>query len=108
MPLQSPASKQYPLRYTVSMHRETSDIDDLGVENWHDKTRAQRIRKSLPSKLTITMFGCSPMLESAPGSAEADDVAKPTTSSEPPSAVRVSSNQDLPIAVHERTSNFCT
>ncbi|CAL1160551.1 unnamed protein product, partial [Cladocopium goreaui] len=105
VPLQAPASHQFPLRYTVCLHRETSAIHDLGLENWHESTRAQRIRKCIPCKLIITMFGCSPEIESAPAKEVADDAEKTMAPSEPPTAIRVSGNQGLPAAVHERTSN---
>ena len=38
VPLQAPPSSQFPLRYSISMHRETSAIHDLGVEDWHQIT----------------------------------------------------------------------
>ena len=106
VPLQAPASHQFPLRYTVCLHRETSAIHDLGLENWHESTRAQRIRKCIPCKLIITMFGCSPEIESAPAKEVADDAEKTMAPSEPPTAIRASGNQGLPAAVHERTSNI--
>ena len=106
VPLQAPASHQFPLRYTVCLHRETSAIHDLGLENWHESTRAQRIRKCVPCKLIITMFGCSPEIESAPAREVADDAERPMIPSEPPTAVRASGSQGLPVAVHERTSNI--
>ena len=79
---------------------------DLGLENWHESTRAQRIRKCVPCKLIITMFGCSPEIESAPAREVADDAERPMIPSEPPTAVRASGSQGLPVAVHERTSNI--
>jgi hypothetical protein len=106
VPLQAPASHQFPLRYTVCLHRETSAIHDLGLENWHESARAQRIRKCVPCKLTITMFGCSPEIESAPAREVVDDAEKPLVLSEPPTAVRASGSQGLPVAVHERTCNI--
>ena len=113
VPLHAPSSHHAPLRYTVSIHRTTSQVHDLGVEDWHKSTRAQRIRKSIPSKLTVTMFGHLPNLEQADVPARESipaDVPVPLSnvppeSVEPPSAVRATGNQNLPIAVQDRTSN---
>ena len=95
------------------MHRETSVVHDLGSENWHNCTRAQRIRKGVPSKLTLTMFGQAPSTESTPvPGTESMPIAvpsgapvEPSTGAEPPSAVRASGSQNLPLAVHARSSN---
>ena len=114
VPLHAPSSHHAPLRYTVSIHRVTSQIHDLGVEDWHKSTRAQRIRKSVPSKLTVTLFGYLPSPESAevpsresePTNALAKSPEVPEGNVEPPSAVRATGNQNLPFAVHARTSNI--
>jgi len=112
VPLHAPSSHQCPLRHTVCMHRETSVVHDLGSENWHNCTRAQRIRKGVPSKLTLTMFGQAPSTESTPvPGTESMPIAvpssapvEPSTGAEPPSAVRASGSQNLPLAVHARSS----
>ena len=114
VPLHAPSSHHAPLRYTVSIHRVTSQIHDLGVEDWHKSTRAQRIRKSVPSKLTVTLFGYLPSSESAevpsresePPDALAKSPEVPEGNVEPPSAVRATGNQNLPFAAHARTSNI--
>ena len=59
-PLLAPPSRDFPIRRTISTHRQTGEISDSGNEEWHNLTRSQRIRKSIPSKLTITMFGSLP------------------------------------------------
>eukprot|EP00435_Cladocopium_sp_Y103_P014084 s526_g3.t1 len=109
VPLHAPPSHQFPLRYTVCMHRETSEIFDFGIEDWHQKTRAQRIRKNIPSKLTITLFGSAPNNESAhvPVPAPVPDASfdEVKAMTEPMSAVRASGHIGLPTAVHARTSN---
>ena len=56
-PVNAPMSQHAPWRHVMSLHRETGKIHDLGCHGWHQMTRAQRIAKSLPSRLTITMFG---------------------------------------------------
>ena len=107
VPLHAPSSHEYPLRYTICTHRQTGDIHDLGLENWHNATRAQRIRKSIPSHITLTIFGSAPMSDSAPAALpdKGIDMSDPAGSIEPSSAVRAKGNQDLPVAVHARTSN---
>lgn len=59
VPILAPTSKEFPIRRTICTHRKTSEIHDLGSEDWHNLTRNQRIRKSVPSRLTITIFGSS-------------------------------------------------
>ena len=56
-PVNAPPSQQAPWRHVLSLHRETGKIHNLGYHNWHHMTRAQRIAKSIPSRLTITIFG---------------------------------------------------
>ena len=57
VPIHAPASHGCPIRHTVCLHRHTNQIHDLGPENWHNMTRARRIRNCIPSKMTITVFG---------------------------------------------------
>ena len=95
------------------MHRETSAVHDLGSENWHNCTRAQRIRKGIPSKLTLTMFGQTPSTESMPvpgtesmpNAVPSSAPVEPSAGAEPTSAARASGSQNLPLAVHARSSN---
>ena len=105
VPLLAPPTHQFSLRYTVSLHQETSKIHDLGLENWHACTRAQRIRKSIPSHLTITMFGSVPDSESVPTEIREPGLGETRTTDEPESAVRATGSQNLPLAVHERSSS---
>ena len=53
----APASQQAPWRQTISIHRTTGELHDLGCHDWSRLTRAQRIAKSIPSRLTLTVFG---------------------------------------------------
>ena len=106
IPLTAPKSSECPLRYTICLHRKSGEVHDLGLEDWHRLTRAQRIRKCIPSRLTLTIFGHKPVSESAPALSPEPriDMSNPADN-EPPSAIRVKGNRDLPMAVHERTSN---
>ena len=88
------------------MHRETLEIHDTGVENWHKFTRAHRIRKSVPSRITLTMFGCAPEVKSVSVPVPTVETEKSSALQEPPSAVRATGSFGLPAAVHERTSNI--
>lgn len=100
VPLHAPSSHQYPLRHTVCVHRHTGEIHDLGQEDWHRLTRAQRIRASIPSKLTITMFGSSNSnVESGPERSHAPAVPAEALSEPVQGAVRVSRHSELPDAV---------
>ena len=99
VPLHAPPSQQYPLRHTVCVHRQSGEIHDLGKEDWHRLTRAQRIRASIPSKLTITVFGSAQMLESRPEEPARSLVPQDGTSEPSQSAVRVNRSSDLPDAV---------
>ena len=65
-PLLAPSSRDFPIRRTISVHRQTGETFDSGNEEWHNLTRSQRIRKSIPSKMTITMFGSIPIAGSEP------------------------------------------
>ena len=115
-PLSAPISKEFPIRRTICIHRKTGEIHDLGNDNWHNLTRNQRIRKSLPSKLTITIFGSQRLpgqessalppdetdLQRLPGQASS---ALPSAETDlPPSASRVVRVDQLPAAC-QRTSN---
>ena len=50
VPIHAPASHGCPIRYTVCLHRHTNQIHDLGPENWHNMTRARRIRNCIPAR----------------------------------------------------------
>ncbi len=41
--------EQSPIRHTVCLHRSQNTIHDLGIENWVNLKRLQRIRSSIPS-----------------------------------------------------------
>lgn len=106
--------KNSPIRRTICIHRKTGEIHDLGNANWHNLTRHQRVRKSMPSKLTITIFGSqrlpgqeSSALERVPENSPA--VTEPLPSAEtdlppPSSASRVVRVDQLPTAC-QRNSN---
>ena len=57
VPVQAPASSEFPLRKTVSQHCQSGEICEAPNENWQNLTRAKRIRNHVPSKLTLTEFG---------------------------------------------------
>ena len=57
VPVNLPNFEQSPIRHTVCLHRSQNTIHDLGIENWVNLKRLQRIRSSIPSKLCITSFG---------------------------------------------------
>lgn len=57
VPILMTEGSQCPMRHTVCLHRSHDTIHDLGSENWFNLRRLQRIRASVPSKLTITSFG---------------------------------------------------
>ena len=105
VPLLAPPSPQFPLQYTASIHRETSEIHDLGLENWHSCTRAQRIRKSIPSHLTLSMFGSLPESESVPADIREPSLCETGPAEEPVPAVSATERQNLPLAGHEHSSN---
>lgn len=86
VPLQAPASSEFPLRKTVSLHRQTGEICETPVENWHNLTRARRIRNHVPSKLMLTAFGSEP--ESAPAVRLPEASVDVPSEEEPPSATR--------------------
>ena len=64
-PVNAPMPQHAPWRHVMSLHRETGKIHDLGCHDWHQMTRAQRIAKSLPSRLTLTMFGSKVVIASS-------------------------------------------
>ena len=114
VPIHAPASHGCPIRYTVCLHRHTNQIHDLGPENWHNMTRARRIRNCIPSKMTITVFGTEKVSE--PAISEVPEkhlhVSHPNRDDEKPvpedpnvSAVRVRSADQLPLSVTQRTPN---
>ena len=57
VPLSAPTSQEAPWRHTLCMHRSSGIVHDLGPQQWHGLTRAARIAKTCPSRLTITIFG---------------------------------------------------
>lgn len=57
IPLNAPPSQESPWRHVLSIHRESGKLHDLGHQRWHSLTRIQRIAKSIPSRLTLTIFG---------------------------------------------------
>ncbi|CAL1128033.1 unnamed protein product [Cladocopium goreaui] len=63
------------------------------------------IRKSIPSHLTITMFGSLPNSESVPANARDLGLGEDGPADEPESAVRATGSQNLPLAVHERSNS---
>ena len=98
--------------FDIPFHRKTTEIHDLGFENWHNVIRAKRIRSSIPSKLTITMFGSEKTSETAPAEPphandDADSrIAEPGPETpEPPSAIRVHQPDQLPMSVTEWTTD---
>ena len=106
VPLLAPSSKDYPIRRTICTHRQTGEIHDLGNEDWHSLTRAQRIRKGIPSKITLTIFGSHQTtgleprsLEGVPENSSAGTENLPSAGSDLPprsSASRVSRVDQLP------------
>ena len=56
-PITASPSAEIPFRRTLAMHRHSGKLLDLGLENWHSLTRRDRIRQSIPSRLTLTIFG---------------------------------------------------
>ena len=56
VPVQAPASSEFPLRKTVSQHCQSGEICEPPNENWHILTRAKRIRNHVPSKLNVDSF----------------------------------------------------
>ena len=85
VPIGAPTSHQFPIRKTISIHRQTGEIHETEMEDWHNMTRARRIRGHVPSKLMLTAFGTKQ--ESSPvrlPEASPDD----SREVEPPSASR--------------------
>ena len=85
VPLQAPASNEFPLRKTVSLHRQNAEVCETPIENWHNLTRLRRIRNHVPSKLTLTAFGSEPESATVRLPEARDDVPDER---EPPSATR--------------------
>ena len=56
VPLNAPSSHEAPWRHTICMNRQSGKIHDFQPEHWHPMTRAQRIRKCMASRMTLTMF----------------------------------------------------
>ena len=56
------------LRQTVSLHRETGKIQELGPpERWKELSQRQKVRKGVPTRLGLTVFGCVPERASSSG-----------------------------------------
>ena len=54
-----------PLRQTIVMHRETGKIQECGTpERWLTLSQRQRIRKNVPAKMCLTLFGSEPQKDS--------------------------------------------
>ena len=85
VPVLAPASSEYPLRKTISQHRQSGEICETSIENWHNLTRLRRIRNHVPSKLMLTAFGTQQ--EPAPVRLPEASADVPSEA-EPPSAVR--------------------
>ena len=76
VPLAAPSPQEAPIRYTVCVRRQSNQIEDLGAEEWGKLNRSQRLRKSVPSSLTVTVFA-RPSVPSEP-SQRSDDPENPT------------------------------
>ena len=57
VPISAPPSHESPWCQTLCIHRADGTLHDLGIRNWHMLTRAQRVAKTIPSRLTLTIFG---------------------------------------------------
>ena len=56
------------LRQTVIMHRQSGEVHELGEpEEWQQLSQRQKIRKSGPAKLCLTLFGDFPSESSGSG-----------------------------------------
>lgn len=116
VPVLAPASHTCPIRHTICWHRHENQIHDLGSEDWHNLTRAKRIRSCIPSRLTVTLFGSKRNPEtasmetpkvpvSAPDEPGQVSIMPQSDEADPASAIRVRKPEHLPRAVTERTSN---
>ena len=116
VPVLAPASHTCPIRHTICWHRHENQIHDLGSEDWHNLTRAKRIRSCIPSRLTVTLFGSKRIPEtasmetpkvpvSAPDEPGQVSIMPQSDEADPASAIRVRKPEHLPRAVTERTSN---
>ena len=94
--LSNPA--QSPIRHTVCLHRTQNTIHDLGIENWVNLKRLQRIRNSIPSKLCITTFGHM----FVQGTSALEPV-QPATEKGPPSVTQ----KDLAPSRFDGSSDIC-
>lgn len=57
LPLSAVNSPDCHLRHTACMHRNNGEVHIIDTEDWTQLKRLQRIRNTIPSKLTITSFG---------------------------------------------------
>ena len=47
-----------PLRKTVVVHRQSGEVQDLGdFEEWQQLSKAKQVRKAVPAKISISVFG---------------------------------------------------
>ena len=84
VPVGAPVSHQFPLRKTISMHRQTGEIHETDIEDWHKMTRSRRIRSHVPSKIMLTAFGTK---QETP-TVRLPEASPDVPSEEPPSASR--------------------
>lgn len=79
VPLDSPSTSEADVRHTWCLHRQTLKLLDMGEDNWSNLTRAQKIRASVPSRLTLTAFGrrSDSLAERAPRSHESHEHERP-------------------------------
>ena len=79
VPLDSPSTSEADVRHTWRLHRQTLKLLDMGEDNWSNLTRAQKIRASVPSRLTLTAFGrrSDSLAERAPRSHESHEHGRP-------------------------------
>ena len=79
VPVSAPPSHESPWCQTLCIHRRDGTLHDLGIRNWHALTRAQRVAKTIPSRLTLTIFGNFKEAENQdePSSPNAEDSIAP-------------------------------
>ena len=77
--MSAPPSHESPWCQTLCIHRRDGTLHDLGIRNWHALTRAQRVAKTIPSRLTRTIFGNFKEAENQdePSSPNAEDSIAP-------------------------------
>ena len=99
VPISAPVSHQFPIRKTISIHRQTGEIHETDTENWHNMTRARRIRSHVPSKLMLTASGTK---QESPPVRLPEDRPDDSKEVEPPSAIRANPRD---FDVSSRTTN---